>query len=308
MLSTNLTTPVVFIIFNRPDTTKLVFEEIRKAQPQKLLVIADGPRIDHPEDIENCKKTRSLIKVDWDCELLTNYSDINLGCGIRPASGISWAFKQVEKAIILEDDCLPHSSFFQFCQELLEKYSDDERIMSISGDNFYFDYNQTEYSYSFSKYPQMWGWATWRRVWQKYDYDIHHWPDVLKMGLLDNMFSTKRHKLYWKKIFQQAYQDPQKTYWDYQFLFACWVQNGLNIIPSKNLISNIGFGPNATHTINPKDICSNLAFEAIPFPLKHPSFVIQNYKGDDYNQKTMFSPTLVTRIRNKIKRILKSTN
>ena len=151
-------TPVAFIIFNRPDTTKRVFAEIAKARPPKLLVIADGPRADHPADVEKCAAVRAIIDgVDWDCEVLKNYSDVNLGCKRRVSSGLDWVFDTVEEAIILEDDCLPHPTFFRFCEEMLEKYRDDKRIAMISGDNLQFGRKRTGYSYYFSRYPHIWG-------------------------------------------------------------------------------------------------------------------------------------------------------
>ena len=174
-----LTTPVAFLIFNRPDTTARVFEAIRQAKPPKLLVVADGPRPDRPDDVEKCKAARAIIdRVDWACEVLTNYSDLNLGCGKRPATGITWVFEQVEEAIIFEDDCLPHPSFFRFCEELLNYYRHDERIMVISGNNFQFGRNRTDDSYYFSRYNHIWGWASWRRAWEYFDYDLKLWPKI----------------------------------------------------------------------------------------------------------------------------------
>jgi hypothetical protein len=147
MTKFQLKTPVALIIFKRPDTTERVFETIRQAKPPKLLVVADGPRTDQPGEAEKCAATRAIIdRVDWDCEVLKNYSDSNLGCGLRPATGISWVFEQVEEAIVLEDDCVPHPTFFRFCEELLEYYRHDERIMSISGINPYFGRRRAEYS------------------------------------------------------------------------------------------------------------------------------------------------------------------
>jgi hypothetical protein len=164
MADFQLTTPVAFLIFNRPDTTAKVFEAIRQAKPPKLLVVADGPRPDRPDDIEKCKAARGVVEqVDWDCEVLRNYSDVNLGCKKRVSSGLDWVFNTVEEEIILEDDCLPHPTFFRFCEELLDYYRHDERIMVISGDNFQFGRNCTEYSYYFSRYNHCWGWSTWRR-------------------------------------------------------------------------------------------------------------------------------------------------
>ena len=161
----NLKTPVAFIIFNRPSLTQIVFNTIRQAKPKQLFVIADGARF--PEEKEKCQQARDIIRqVDWDCEVLANYSDVNLGCGKRISSGISWVFEHVEAAIILEDDCLPHLSFFRYCENLLDYYRDDERVMAIGGDNFQDGNKKTPYSYYFSKYPHVWGWATWRRAWK----------------------------------------------------------------------------------------------------------------------------------------------
>lgn len=161
MYDFQLKTPVAFLIFNRPDTTRRVFAEIAKARPPKLLVVADGPRADHPDDVEKCAAVRAIIDgIDWDCKVLTNYSDINLGCKRRVSSGLDWVFDTVEEAIILEDDCLPHPAFFRFCEEMLNKYRDDKRIAMISGDNFQFGRKRTEYSYYFSRYPHIWGWAS----------------------------------------------------------------------------------------------------------------------------------------------------
>ncbi len=156
-------TPVALIIFNRPDTTERVFAEIAKARPPKLFIIADGPREDRPGEAERCASARAIVdRVDWNCEVQKNYSDVNLGCGARPATGISWVFDQVEEAIILEDDCIAHPTFFRFCDELLEKYRDDERIMHIAGNNFQFGNQRTSFSYFFSHHNICWGWASWR--------------------------------------------------------------------------------------------------------------------------------------------------
>src|SRR5512139_3287315 len=171
-----LKTPVAFIIFNRPDTAERVFAEIAKARPPKLLVVADGPRANRSGEAEKCAATRAIIdRVDWDCEVLTNFSDTNLGCKNRVSSGIDWVFEQVPEAIILEDDCLPHPTFFRFCEELLERYRDDERIGMISGDNFQLGQKRTDASYYFSRYNHIWGWASWRRAWRHYDREASAW-------------------------------------------------------------------------------------------------------------------------------------
>jgi hypothetical protein len=164
---------VALIIFNRTDTTKKVFEVLRQVKPAKLLVIADAPRHNYPDDIEKCAATRQIIEqVDWNCQVIKNYSEKNLGNKLRISTGLNWVFEQVEQAIILEDDCLPHPSFLPFCEDLLDKYQDDQRIMTRSGNNFQFGRKRTEYSYYFSRYTLIWGWATWRRAWQHYDAEM----------------------------------------------------------------------------------------------------------------------------------------
>ncbi|MFM6693784.1 MAG: glycosyltransferase family 2 protein, partial [Microcystis panniformis] len=275
MTDFQLTTPVAFLIFNRPDTTARVFEAIRQAKPPKLLVVADGPRPDRADDIEKCKAARAVIEgVDWDCEVLKNYSDLNLGCGKRPATGITWVFEQVEEAIILEDDCLPHATFFRFCEELLNYYRQDERIMVISGNNFQFGRNRTDYSYYFSRYNHIWGWASWRRAWQYFDYDLKLWPKIRKENWLTSILENRKVVKYWTKNFQRTYEgDP--TVWDYRWTFACWIQNGLTILPNHNLVSNIGFGEDATHTIGSKSRVANLPVKEMNFPLKHPPFLLR---------------------------------
>lgn len=307
MKNFELTTPVAFIIFNRPDTTEQVFQRIREAKPKKLLVIADGPRENRIGEDEKCAKTRAIIdQVDWDCEVLKNYSSINLGCGKRPATGITWVFEQVEEAIILEDDCLPHPTFFRFCQEMLQRYATDERIMHISGNNFQFKENKTKYSYYFSKFNHIWGWASWRRAWQLYDYDMTAWPDVNQMNLIDNIFKKKEHANFWRNTFEAAYDNVYKDYWDYQWTFACWAQGGLSILPNGNLVTNIGFGPEATHTKEPSKF-NNMELEEMIFPLTHPKFPIINYNADTNTQQCNFSPPpFLGRVKNKIKRTFRS--
>lgn len=296
-----LSTPVVFIIFNRPDTTKRVFEAIRQAKPPQLLVIADGPRQDHPDDFDKCTATRSIInQVDWDCDILTKYSEINLGCKNNVAAGLNWAFDTVEKAIILEDDCLPHPTFFGFCEELLEKYQDDERIMTISGNNFQFGRRRTEESYYFSRYSHIWGWATWRRAWHYYDKEINIWPTIKENDWLNDILQDRKAVDYWGKIFDKVYRGDIDT-WDYSWLFSSWSQRGLTILPNVNLISNIGFGTDATHTSKINRF-ANMKTQLISFPLRHPSFIIQNTIADQFTQLDHFDMTFFYKLKNFLKK------
>jgi hypothetical protein len=271
-----MNTPVVLIIFNRPDTTSHVFAEIRKARPPQLLVIADGPREKRSDDLEKCRAARAIIeKVDWPCKVMTNYAGQNLGCKHRVSSGLDWVFSLVEEAIILEDDCLPHPSFFRYCEELLERYRDDRRIGMISGHNVLFGYQRTADSYYYSSIPHIWGWATWRRNWEAYDFRISSWPRVRDAGLLQDIFHSDIEVKSWTSIFDCQYDGVFDT-WDYQLVFASLTNNWLNITPNVNLISNLGFGGEATHTHNLKDILAKQLTEEIVFPLTHPSFVIND--------------------------------
>jgi hypothetical protein len=278
-------TPVALIIFNRPDCTERVFEAIAKAKPEKFLVAADGPRPGKPGDVEKCAATRAVIDaVDWDCEVLTNYSEINLGCKMRPVTGINWVFEQVEEAIILEDDCLPHPSFFPFCEELLERYRDDERVMMIGGINFLSEWKTPYQSYHFSYFGGTWGWASWRRAWQLYDPDIKVWPRVIDARLLEQLFPNPHHYGYWIDIFQQVYHGALEDVWDYQWLLACWINSGYRIFPEVNLISNIGFREDATHTFGESPM-ANMSTKEISIPLKHPPFVVRSVDADERIQE-----------------------
>ena len=282
-----LTTPVVFIIFNRPDTTAKVFEAIRQAKPPKLLVIADGARIDKPGEAEKCAAARAIInQVDWQCEVLTNYSDVNLGCRKRVSSGLDWVFEQVEEAIILEDDCLPHPTFFRYCQELLEKYRDDEHIMMISGNNFQFGRKRNEYSYYFSHYSHIWGWASWRRAWTKYDDSMQSWSELKNSSWLNDVLQNEQAVAYWAKIFQSVEQGFSS--WAYIWLLTSWTNNGLCVLPEINLVSNIGFG-SGTHTTVNNSPLANIPIEEIKFPLQHPSEITRNLEADDFTEKYIFS-------------------
>ena len=286
-----LTTPVAFLIFNRPDTTVRVFEAIRQAKPPKLLVVADGARADKPGEVEKCAAVRAIIdRVDWECEVLTNYSDVNLGCRKRVSSGLDWVFEQVEEAIIVEDDCLPHPSFFRYCQELLEKYRDDERVMMISGNNFQFGRKRNEYSYYFSRYGHCWGWASWRRAWTKYDDSMQSWSELKNSSWLNDVLQNEHASAYWAKIFQSV--EDGFSSWAYIWLLTLWTNNGLCVLPEINLVSNIGFG-SGTHTTMSNSPFANMPVAAMNFPLKHPVIIQRNAEADDFTEQTQFSGAIL---------------
>ena len=300
-----LTTPVAFIIFNRTDTTERVFAEIAKAKPPKLLVVGDGPRPNCSGEAKKVAATRAIIKrVDWDCEVLTNFSEVNLGCKRRVSSGIDWVFEQVPEAIILEDDCLPDPTFFRFCQEMLERYRHDQRIGMISGDNFQFGRHRNGDSYYFSKYVHIWGWASWRDRWVgSYDVTMARWPRIRDEGGLADMVGDTREAAYWQSIFDRVHNGEIDT-WDYQWVLANWMEARMSIIPAVNMISNVGFDENATHTTGNSDL-ANLARNQIGFPLAHPPGVFRNIQADQFSDRMYFRIPLTKRVRNKLARWLR---
>jgi hypothetical protein len=280
-----LRTPVAFLIFNRPDRTARVFAQIAKARPEKLLVVADGPRADQARESELCIATRSVLdKVDWPCEVLTNFSDSNLGCMRRVSSGLDWVFEQVEEAIILEDDCLPDETFFPFCTELLERYRDDERVGMICGSNFQSGKRRSAYSYFFGLHTTVWGWASWRRVWQGYDVAIRRWPELRDTTWLSDLLMNPVAERYWQEAFEGTFNGEHDT-WDWQLFFSLWSRNLLVLLSDRNLISNIGFGEGATRTQDKLPSMANLPVTPMDFPLKHPPHVSLNREADNYSFK-----------------------
>jgi hypothetical protein len=278
----SLSTSVLFLIFNRPDTTQQVFDEIRKAQPPQLFVAADGPRKDRPADYELCKKTRDIIQqVNWDCKVFTRFQDKNLGCKIGVSSAIDWFFSNVDKGIILEDDCVPNQSFFPFCQELLEKYREDERVMMISGMNYLFNKIEMNESYFFSRYYPVWGWATWKRAWSQYDLTMSDWPEYNSQNFLNHIYCHTKIAGFLQEMFQKAYSNKIDT-WDIQWVFTCVVNSGISISPKYNLTSNIGvtgshadnvgrfhYMPvkalNVTNICHPRHVIPNITLDKISF-------------------------------------------
>jgi hypothetical protein len=287
-------TPVAILIFKRTETTKQAIEVLRQVKPPKLFVFADGPRIDRPDEIEKCAATRSVIEqIDWDCEVLKYYSDVNLGCGLGPATGISWVFNQVEEAIILEDDCLPHPTFFRFCEELLEKYRDDERIMMISGFNILGEWKSNIQDYHFSYFGAIWGWASWRRAWRHFDFDAKLWSNPEIRERIRDLLGDDLVYHYRASIFDQIYslrnhKSAGLDIWDYQWDLTLLSQSGLTIVPSVNLISNIGFSEEATHTKENQPGIADLPLSPMSFPLKEPCGVVVDKEYDRRRTRKRF--------------------
>lgn len=241
-------TPILFIIFNRPDTTQIVFEQIRKIKPQTLYVFADGPRKNRIGEEEKCKLAREIIQsVDWECNIRKIYNEENLGCKKAVSNAITWFFENEEQGIILEDDVVPNKSFFNFTSTLLEHYRYNSKVMHISGNNFLGNKTIVDSSYYFSIYPHIWGWATWRRAWKFFDRDIKDFPAYKSKNLIQRTINNSREIKYWMKKFEKVYNNQIDT-WDYQWLYTIWKNEGVCITPKHNLVTNIGFRADATHT------------------------------------------------------------
>jgi len=266
--------PIVFIVFNRPEQTELVFRRIAKVRPPRLLIIADGPRADRVGEASLCARVRRIAtQVDWSCEVMTNFSDTNLGCRKRLISGLNWAFAQVEEAIILEDDVLPDVSFFRFCEEMLARFRDDTRISMITGFNIVQNHFDLNWSYFYSQLTHIWGWATWRRSWARYDGHLSEWPAIKAAGLLREIFDRPKQRLFWTNIFDQMHEGTGPDTWDYQWAYTNLMQHMLAVTPRINLVENIGFGPEATHTKRVEDAPAMTAGTLI-FPLVHPPAIL----------------------------------
>jgi hypothetical protein len=292
--------PIYLNIFNRADLTRKVFAEIQKIRPRKLFITADGPRKNIKSDKNKCIEARLILKeIDWECEVFTNFSKDNKGSYKSAIEGISWVFKHVDRAIILEDDCIPHFSFFRYCQELLDYYEDDKRIALISGNNFQPIENKIQYSYYFSRYSHIWGWATWKSSWDKVDFNMQHWPKFKQEKGLDSVYCRKHEREYWYKFYQDMYKGKVGPHWDYQFLLSTYMNNSVSILPSTNLISNIGFGSESTNC-KTKSSFQALSLKEMRFPLDHPPFLCRNVAADDFTEKKIYSGGGKTRFKRKI--------
>lgn len=255
-----------------------VFQAIRSLEPRQLLVIADGARSAVPSDRQNCLEARAILEeVDWDCDLKTQFSEINLGCDQRLPTGLDWVFSQVDEAIILEDDCLPDPTFFQFCQNLLAQYRDCAEVTQICGTNRLYEWKSDRQSYHFAHYGVAWGWATWKRAWEHYDRSTSLWCDQATRLKIRRLIDNDEQFAYFS-------QTCETLMWDYKWSFAQLAQNGLTIIPSMNLVQNIGFSKTATHTrgLLLTSLNSSFSPESMQFPLTPPS---SKERDRDYDQR-----------------------
>ena len=271
--------PVAIFAFNRPDLTKRVHDVISQLRPRSLFLIADGPRSHQTGDQDLCNRVRRiLLNIDWDCTFETDFSSYNMGCGRRMSSGLDWLFDQVESAIILEDDCLPSPEFFYFCREMLDYFRNDTRVGTIAGTNIAATYESFAPSYLLSRYPQAWGWATWRRSWQHYDFDLLQLDRVKESGFLAAALGSSKLEKFWLERLDEVRAGTVDT-WDYQLCLTSFSQSWSNVVPSVNLVSNIGFGPDATHTTAPSEM-ADLPVRPLSWPIKHPEFFVDDSRFD----------------------------
>lgn len=271
-----INTPILLIIFNRPEITKITFDLIRAQQPKLLFIAADGPRA-NSDDKEKCEACKSIVaKIDWDCEVKTLYNLKNSGCGAGPAQAITWFFEHVEEGIILEDDCCPNNSFFKFCEESLRSYRDQKEIMMICGTS-YQERPLDNFTYYYSRYGHVWGWATWKDRWKKYSYRLDGEDDETLRDVINRTFTHWRERKMW--FYNMKIIINGLDAWDYQWMYCIWKNNGLTVIPWKNMISNIGFGKDATHTLDPASSQSKM--KQFDFTeIIHPKKILLNKTAD----------------------------
>ena len=284
-------TPILFCNFNRPQLTEQVLERIRIARPKTLLLASDGPRGSHPEDLAKVESTRRILgNIDWPCTVHTRFSERNLGCKKAMSSAISWAFELSEELIILEDDCLPDPSFFSFCDLLLKRYRDHEEVMMVSGNNF--QKNQRgDASYYFSRWTHIWGWATWKRAWQHFDVEVSSWPEVKRSALLRRRFSDSSEYAHWSRTLDLQHAGQIDT-WDFPWAYSVWRHGGMSVLPQRNLVTNIGFGSEATHTTDPESKLAGIPACNIG-DIIHPKTVEINHAADHFTWETIFKPAVL---------------
>ncbi len=269
-------TPILLLVFNRPDMTRNILGILSELQPTRLYIVADGPRMGNDVDQTRCDAVKKLcLEINWECSVNRLYRIKNMGAARSVGGGIDWFFEQEEMGIILEDDCVPGNNFFQFCEELLLKYQKDQRIFHIGGNNFNLSKTYGDEDYYFSIFNHIWGWATWKRAWKHYHFDI----DIEDISKMNAFIKNREILLYFKNQFDNAIQGRVDA-WDYRWTFACWKNHGLSVVPNKNLVSNIGFGDDATHTKNISSPQNSVPTQSIYFPLNHPTRIKANQRAD----------------------------
>lgn len=286
----SLKTPIILIIYKRFGTALKVFDQIKLIKPNKLYLIADGPKT--IDDKKKCLEIRKFVEnnINWKCELIKVYSDTNLGCAKRVQTGLDYVFEFEDKAIILEDDTLPDTSFFKFCEELLERYEDDHRVAHISGCNLHSNAVNFKESYCFSSIVNIWGWATWKRAWNHYDINMPSWNKEDKESFISHWCPHRKYREGIRKMFDLHCNNEDPWTWDSQWVYACWKMNGLSVVPSRNLVSNLGLGPDASNTKHKVRInMFPFKLESMAYPLNHPHVYLNRMFDFSYYSKSRSS-------------------
>ena len=299
--------PILLLAYNRPLLIKKVIKSLRKIKPKYLYIACDGPKDFIKKDITLVKETRSVIEdqIDWNCTKKKLYRDKNKGCRFGVSEAITWFFKYVNEGIILEDDCIPHPDFFAFTEELINYYRNNKKIWIISGNNFQNGNWRGDGSYYYSRYPHCWGWATWRDRWEHYSEESVCWKNLKQTNMIQNVFTNKKERIYWSKIFDRLYDKNWPDSWAYRWFLVCQINRGLNVLPNRNLVSNIGFGSEGTHT---KNSYAQTKINCLPneeiglLPIRHPTFLLRSNDADSYTFFYHFNPPLYLRIIRKIKK------
>ena len=282
-----LKTAVLLLVFNRPSTTKLVFEKLRQIKPLRLYIASDGAREGHESEKVRVEEVRKITtSIDWPCQVKTLFRDKNLGCKKGVSSAITWFFEYEIQGIILEDDCLPHLDFFTFCEDLLERHINDERVLTITGNNFQNGNWRGDASYYFSKYNHCWGWATWKRAWEHYQGGIPFWSEWKNSNEWLKHTDDKIERRYWHDIFEKV-QANKIDSWAYPWTASVWYKDGLTATSNVNLVSNIGFGEDATHTKSKKSKISKLPTSKIG-KIRYPNKIERNIEADIYTFENVF--------------------
>ncbi len=295
MRKSSLDTPVALIFFNRPEQFQKVFETVKKAAPSKLFLIQDGPRKGNEKDVENIEKCRDILQeIDWECEIYRDFSNENLGCGKRIYTGISKCFEEVDRLIILEDDCVPSQSFFPFCEELLEKYKDDERVGMITGMNHLNTFDEVDSDYFFAMVGSIAGWATWKRSWELTDYDLNNIANdknAMRLLMYFEKYATIKNNIYTNIIEKMSILNSggKLTSWSTQFGLYQYLNSKLIVVPKYNLMSNIGLTAESANSVSSIKLVPHglrplyrLKLYNIKFPMKEPKYMMNDI---EYCQK-----------------------
>jgi hypothetical protein len=293
-------TPILFLIFNRPDLTEKVFGQIRKIRPKQLFIGADGPRKDKPGEDEKCQATRQLVldMIDWDCEVKTLFREENLGCGLAVSQAITWFFEHVEMGIILEDDILTDTSFYSFLSQMLKCHSSDQNVLFVSGSNFQLGYHRGDGDFYYSKFPNTWGWATWKDRWELFNFDLE--INERLIGLLDKKIKSKKLNRFWQCRLQ-AIKKYRAKIWDYQWFINIYLHEKWSVVPNKSLVRNIGIGEEqATNTHSFSSNYSRIVLEEFFPPYRFPNEKYRNYNADAFHFDKFFNSktSLVNHFRN----------